>query len=213
MKRFFSPLRQSGDRQQLVSLFGISFLFMFMFQLFTRLTEYTFMFHQGVLLLSSCLLGAGLLLIGIKLLSQSQRTSFVQFLPVALLGSWLLYLLAFLTTQDLLIHFVLLTVLFGVLFLLITQKIHLQPNHFAGVELAGSFCGVAGLVILSYFVLEEWLILGVTVVILAYCLCTRLEQDWGSIVKPLACRYGLRIGKLQLAMREQRALLRENALT
>ena|GEM_PF-2309317 len=151
-----------------VPLFFIAFLSMFIFQLVTRLTEYSFMFHQGVLLLSSALIGASLALIGMMLIPKLYRAYCVRVLPYFLLVSWLCYLVLFLNTQSLVVHFVALSLVFGTLFLLITENIHLTPNNFTAVELIGSFIGAGTLVILSAFVLEEWLIISAVLGIFLY---------------------------------------------
>jgi hypothetical protein len=164
------------------SLFFAAFLSMFIFQLVTRLTEYVFMFHQGVLLLSSALVGASLALVGVLFLPQAYKAYYLKLLPLLVMGSWLVYLVIFVTTQSLVIHFVILTILFGALFLLITQNIHLPPNQFTAVELLGSFIGAAGLVLLSFFLLEEWLIIGAVLGIGLYILYTKAWQQAWPIV-------------------------------
>jgi hypothetical protein len=140
------------------------------------------MFHQGVLLLSSALVGASLALVGMMLMSETKRAHYLKVLPLVLLGSWLLYLAIFLIAQSLILHFVVLTVVFGALFLLITQYIHLTPNQFTGVELLGSFVGAAGLVLLSSFVLEEWLIIVAVLGISLQILYTKAWRQAWSII-------------------------------
>lgn len=162
-------------------LFALAAMFMMVFQLVTRLTAYTFMFHQGVVLLSSVLIGAGIAMITFLVVPNMWRERVVPKLPYIILISWLLYIFLYFATQSFFVHFVILAVLFGTFFLLITQLIHIAPNQFTAIELAGSFLGVVGLVGLSHFVLEEWLILGVTVIMIGYVFMTSSRYLlWGS---------------------------------
>ena len=156
---------------------------MFIFQLVTRLTEYSFMFHQGVLLLSSALIGASLAMVGLLLVPERYKKYCLQLVPILLLSTWLLYIAIFLTTQSLILHFAILTLVFGALFLLITQHINLKPNQFTAVELIGSFVGAAGLIVLTTFVLEEWLIVWSVVAIGLYI---AYSQAWRYV--PVALR-------------------------
>lgn len=173
--------------QTYTHLFFIAALFMVVFQLVTRLTAYTFMFHQGVLLLAAALIGAGLSIIFLQSISDTYRTHIEGMLPILLLCTWLMYIVVFFFTQNLLVHFVVLSCLFGVFFLRITRMLTLVPNHFTATELAGSFVGVAGVVWASHFVLEEYILLLVTGLLFLYLIITyEHSRFWGVHVTILA---------------------------
>jgi spermidine synthase len=162
-------------------LFYLAVLFMVTFQLVARLVSYTFMFHQGVLLLSSALLGAGFAVLLSQQGSKYWRDWSGCQLPQVLLASWVGYLVVFFSTQNFGLHLIFLSVLFGTFFLLITQRIYLSPNLFTAVELMGSFLGLIGAVVLSHFILEEWLLVGITVALVGYVLVLTNYQGWQRV--------------------------------
>jgi|AntRauTorcE11897_2_1112592.scaffolds.fasta_scaffold07406_2 hypothetical protein len=150
----------------------VSIIFMAIFQLVARLISYSFMFHQGVLLLSAALIGGGISILGFLSLKTFLQKHVVEWLPVSIAGLFFTYLVTYLYTQSLVIHFVVLSLLFGGLFLAVTRFITLRSDTFMGVDLLGSFLGAVAVVGLSHLLLEEWLIVILIVVTTVYALAT-----------------------------------------
>jgi len=168
-----------------VQLFIVSVLFMAIFQLAARLISYTFMFHQGVLLLSTGLIGGGIGIVWIATLRPATQERVARYLPLLLPWLFFVYVGAVLFTQSLMVHFVVLSLLFGVLFVMITRFIALRSDAFMAVELAGSFVGAAVIVWLSSVILEEGLLITLIIATTLFALLSKRVRGYWLFYAPV----------------------------
>lgn len=145
---------------------------MFLFQLEARLFSYVYTFHQGIILIESILLGAGIFLVLNLGLSKRQRQFLTQHTPVFILLAFFIQIFLFFHYHIFFIDLLALSLLFGFIFLQITRFISLPAHHFYGTELFGSFVGVALYIVGVSYLLEEKLLLIAAVALLLYTLAT-----------------------------------------
>ena len=153
---------QIGPAGHILSLFFLAALFMLLFQLEARLISYAYLFHEGILLVESILLGGGLALLAHHLpLLRQHRARLAPFLPLAIFAVLALQLALFFLVNSFVLDVLTFSLLFGLLFLAITRFIELPASTFYGTELLGSVAGVALYALLVSYVLEEQILLGV----------------------------------------------------
>lgn len=169
-----------------VHLLFLSFVFMATFQLLMRLVSYVYLFHQGILLASSVLVGGAFGLLLYRSVSERYITLFTQWLPACLAASFFITAFLFFKQQAFLLTFVSFSFLFALLFVAIARLLTIRPHMFYALDLFGSFLGAGAIVIVSIFFLEEWVLVGVSVLYVIYALVTIPRNTWGYTVGVIA---------------------------
>lgn len=154
--------------RRLLRLLLIATIFMFAFQLETRLISYVYLFHEGLLLIQAMLLGGGGLLLARELLPVRAITWLERVTPVAILAAFLLQQALFFTLNSFWVDFATLSLLFAFVFNEIASLVDIQSNRFYAFELLGSFIGVGLYALAVLFFLEEVLLVVVAVVLTVY---------------------------------------------
>ena len=166
--RFLVPLRVAFFSRT-AHLFFVAALFMFVFQMEARLISYAYLFHEGILLVESILLGGGLFLLAHQLpFWRRCGEQLSDFLPVALFSTLALQLFVFFAFNHFYLDVLALALLFGLFFVAIARFIDLPAGRFYGTELLGSAAGVALYTLAVSHLLEEIILILLACVLLGY---------------------------------------------
>jgi hypothetical protein len=146
----------------------IAFIFMFLFQLESRLLAYVYLFHEGLLLIQAMLLGGGLLLLTQEVIPQKYNRFLDNYSPFLLIFLFLFQQFVFYYYNSFVLDFISLSLLFAVIFREITNLIAMKSNEFYSLELLGSFVGVGVYAWLVSQYLEEPLLVLVAGLLILY---------------------------------------------
>jgi len=166
------------NKYSVIDLFVVSAIFMFLFQLESRLISYIYLFPQSVVLIESILMGSGIFLVISILIKEKVKAVVHSYLNLGIVIAFIIQIYLMFRVNVFLVDLIALSILFGLVFLNITRYIGLAPNRFYAVEVFGSLIGILLYIAMVSYLLEETILVIFAAFLLAYALISeaRIEK-------------------------------------